>query len=179
LKSELALARQENAQLRQRQEEARLAREELEARLLRLQEAHEHAAAGLQEKLRLLEDRIRELGRDQVSAEKARERLEVRSQALEADLRQAAVRGAESARDALEARRRLAEAEPELQRLKAEWAAAQATISELRRQSSSYQERVVEFQEHTGSDVALLRQELREFLIKLKRLIDEAAGRQA
>ena len=55
---------------------------------------------------------------------------------------------------------------------------AAATIAELRRQSSSYQERVVDFQEHTGSDVAMLRQELREFLIKVKRLIDEAAGRQ-
>ncbi|MCX5794065.1 MAG: hypothetical protein NTY77_01045 [Elusimicrobia bacterium] len=178
LKSELGLARQENGQLRQRQEESRAAREELEAELLRLKDTHDRALASLQEKVRLLEDRIQAQRRDKANAEKAFERLEVRGQALDADLRQAATESAAAERDALEARRHLAEAEPELQRLKQEWAAAQATITELRRQASSYQERVVDFQEHTGSDLALLRQELREFLIKVKRLIDEAAGRQ-
>ena len=178
LKSELGLARQENGLLRQRQEESRAAREELEAKLARLKEAHDHAAASLQEKVRLLEDQIQAQRQDKASADKVFDRLEVRAQALEADLRQTAAKGAAAERNALEARRRLGELEAELQRLKQEGAAAQATIAELRRQASSYQDRMVDFQEHTGSDVALLRQELREFLIKVKRLIDEAAGRQ-
>jgi|GEM_PF-5769958 len=178
LKSELEVAKRESGQLRQRQEESQEAREELEAQLVRLKEIQDGTAASLQEKIRLLEEHIRAQRQDKAFAEKAFERLEVRAQALEADLRQASAKGAAAERDALEARRRLGELEPELQRLKQDGAAAQATVAELRRQASSYQERVVDFQEHTGSDVAMLRQDLREFLIKVKRLVDEAAGRQ-
>jgi DNA repair exonuclease SbcCD ATPase subunit len=179
LQSELELARQQYSQLRQHQEESRAAREELEVQLVRLKQAQNGAAAGLQDTIRLLEEQIQAQRQDKSFAENAFERLEVRAQALEADLRQASSKGVAAERDALEARRRLGELEPELQRLKQEAAAAQATITELRRQASSYQERVVDLQEHTGSDMSLLRQELREFLIKVKRLIDEAAGRQS
>jgi chromosome segregation ATPase len=178
LKSELGLAGQENDRLRQRQEESRAVQAELEAKLVRLKESQDSAVSNLREKVRLLEEQIQAQRQDKGFAEKAFERLEVRAQALEADLRQALAKSAAAEQNGLEARRRLGELDPELQRLKQEGAAAGATIAELRRQASSYQERVVEFQEHTGSDVAMLRQELREFLIKVKRLIDEAAGRQ-
>jgi chromosome segregation ATPase len=178
LKSELALARQENAGLRQRLEESKAAQAELEAKLVRMKEVQDSGAANLQDKIRYLEEQLQQRRQDKAFAEKACERLEGRAEALDAELRQTSAREAAAQRDALEARRRLGELEPELQRLKQEGAAAQATVAELRRQASSYQERVVDFQEHTGSEVTLLRQELREFLIKVKRLIDEAAGRQ-
>ena len=145
---------------------------------MHLKEIHDSAVSSLQEKVRILAEQLQSQRQDKTFAEKACERLEVRAQALEADLRQALAKSAASEQNGLEARRGLSALEPELQRLKQEGAAAQATIAELRRQASSYRERVVEFQEHTGSDVAMLRQELREFLIKVKRLIDEAAGRQ-
>jgi predicted nucleic acid-binding Zn-ribbon protein len=179
LKAELALAKQENGQLREALGESRTGRQELEAQIAGLKEAHQNAEAGFQDKARVLEDQIQTQRQDKAFIEKAFERLEVRAHALEADLRQASVKDVAVERDALDARRRLGELEPELQRLKEEAAAAQATIAELRRQTSSYNEKVVDFQEHTGSDVAMLRQELREFLIKVKRLVDEAAGRQS
>jgi chromosome segregation ATPase len=178
LKSELALARQENAGLRQRLEESKAAKAELEAKLVRMQEAQDSGVANLQEKVRSLEEQLQERRQDKTFAEKTCERLESRASSLDDELRQTAAREASAQREALEARRRLAELEPELQRLKQDHAAAQAVIAELRRQASSYQERVVDYQEHTGSEVTMLRQELREFLIKVKRLIDEAAGRQ-
>lgn len=177
LKTELALARQENASLRQRLEELKAAQAELEARLARMKEAQDSGAANLQEKIRFLQEQLQGQRQDKGFAEKAFERLEARAAAMEAELRQTMAREAAAERNALEARRQLGELEPELQRLREERAAAGAAIAELRRQASAYQERVVDYQEHTGSDVTMLRQELREFIIKVKRLIDESAGR--
>ena len=179
LEAEIVRLNHENAQLRRREDDHRAAQEETAAELTRMKESQAGSASLHEANTRLLEEQLLSLRRDKDFLEKTFERLEARAQGLEADLRQAQDKATAAEQESLETRRRLGGREEELQRLQAADAAAQATIAELRQQTGSFQEHLVSFQENTGSDVALLRQELREFLIKVKRLIDEAAGRTA
>ncbi|MDX6767897.1 MAG: hypothetical protein SF051_00070 [Elusimicrobiota bacterium] len=75
-------------------------------------------------------------------------------------------------RDLAEARRRLELLEAEAGRYKQLHAETAGAAAELRRQASAASERLLQAKALTDSDVALLRQEMREFLAKFHRLTD-------
>ncbi len=75
-------------------------------------------------------------------------------------------------RDLAEARRRLELLEAEAGRYKQLHAETSGAVGELRRQASASSERLLQAKSLTDQDIALLRQEMREFLAKFHRLTD-------
>ncbi|HAM34984.1 MAG TPA: hypothetical protein DEB40_12030 [Elusimicrobia bacterium] len=179
LESQLARQKEESALLRQRQGSFRGIAAELEAKLSRARESYESTIARLEQQAQLLEAQLQALRQDKDVLDKAFQRLEDRAQTAENESRQARERAAAAEAQLLDLRRRYDEAVGERERLRLAQASVEATVSELRRQASGYQERLVQAKEITDSDVTLLRQELREFLVKVKRLLCEAKGDQS
>ncbi len=71
-------------------------------------------------------------------------------------------------REVLELRRKLAEAEQQLAQLRLDQATQAGALEEMRRQTSLYQQRLVQSKETTDSDVLRLRQDLQMFLEELR-----------
>lgn len=137
---------------------------EVEVSQLRLLVSNSQAQARAQE------DQSRALRGDKAFLEGAFSRLEDRNKALENEARLLLDKLAMADRYGLEARARVTELDTELNKIRVQDAAKGGALEELRKQVSVYHERLVLKHELTDSDVNLLRQELREFLAKLKRV---------
>lgn len=127
-------------------------------------------ASNSRAQLKAQEDQLRALRGDKSFLEGAFARLEDRNKALENEVRLVMDKQSAAERFGLEARAKAAELEAELGKLRVQDAAKGGALEELRKQVSVYHERLVLKHELTDSDVNLLRQELRDFLAKLKRM---------
>lgn len=119
---------------------------------------------------KLVEEQSRALRGDKQFLEGAFARLEDRNKALENEARLLHEKLAMAERSALEARAKCSDLDAELGRLRVQDALKAGALEELRKQVSVHQQNLVLKHELTDSDVNLLRQELRDFLAKLKRL---------
>jgi hypothetical protein len=97
-------------------------------------------------------------------------RLAARDAAREADLRLERERRADAEKSALTSRRELTQLTAEAERLRADAAGHEGALTELRRQASAQNERLIQAKALSDEDVRLLRQELRDFLAKIHRI---------
>lgn len=160
--------------------------ESLRARLDRLLRLASEFERRLEEAGRRYEDALLEAEARETGLRLEKERLEGERDGARAEAeRRAAHEGAldgflslerarrEAAERELETlRRRVELAEGDAARYKKLHAEAAGALGELRRQASASSERLVQAKALTDQDVALLRQEMREFLAKFHRLTD-------
>ncbi len=170
LEHDLSRLARENAELKERQAKFQGTVADFEARMSRAREGYESHIARLESQARLVEEQTRSLRGDKQFLEGAHTRLEARNKTLEEEVRAGLERGAAAEKALLDLKRRAADMEAELARLRVENAAQAGSLEELRKQSSIYQEQLILSKELTDSDVSMLRQELNEFLTKVKRL---------
>jgi chromosome segregation ATPase len=160
----------ENEALRARLEGLLKLASEFERRLSDAGAAHEIAALQSDSRLR---DAALELERksgelEAVKADCARQAA--RDAAREADLRLERERRADAEKALTDARRRLTDLTAEADHLRAAAAEQAGALTELRRQVSGQNERMIQAKALTDEDVRLLRQEMREFLAKFHRI---------
>lgn len=146
---------------------------EFETKMSRAREAYETHIAKLESQVKLLDEQSKSLRGDKSFLEGAFTRLEDRNKALENETRSLIERAASAERAQLELRRQATDLQADLGQTRIEDAAKRGALEELRKQASVYQERLVLSKELTDSDVNLLRQELRDFLAKVKRINEE------
>lgn len=170
----------------QRLEELAKENEALRARLDRLLRLASEFERRLEEAGRRYEDALLEAEARETGLRLEKERLEGERDGARAEAeRRAAHEGAldgflnleRARREAAEReldglRRRVELAEAEASRYKKLHAETAGAVGELRRQASAQSERLVQSKALTDQDVALLRQEMREFLAKFHRLTD-------
>ncbi|MEK7859045.1 MAG: hypothetical protein AAB320_07880 [Elusimicrobiota bacterium] len=168
----------ENSELRQNQMDAQARLSDFENKLSRAREGYEGHIGKLDAQVRLLEEQAQSLRKDREFLEGAFHRLEGRNKSLEEESRLHLEKNAHAEKGLLELRRKLSDGEAELAKLRVDDAAKAGALLELRKQSSVYQDRLVVSSQHVDSDVTLLRQELRDFLIKVKRVYDEGQDRK-
>ena len=165
----------ENEALRARLEELSRLSAEFDRRLSEAGTAYEGAMLETESRLRdaVLE---REHLSGALQAAKAEAALlTARDAAREADLRLERERRSDAEKALAEARRRLETLVADTEHLRSSSAEQAGALAELRRQASSQNERLFQAKVLTDQDVALLRQEMRDFLAKLHR-IQESLG---
>jgi len=165
----------ENEALRSRLEELSRLSAEFDRRLGEAGAAYEGAMLETESRLRdaVLE---REHMSGALQAAKAEASLlTARDAARESDLRLERERRGDAEKALAEARRRLETLVAETEHLRSSSAEQAGALAELRRQASSQNERLFQAKVLTDQDVALLRQEMRDFLARLHR-IQESLG---
>lgn len=169
-----ALAR-ENEALRARIEAMTRLASEFERRLSEAGSAYEGAVLEAESARRAAELERERLAGELESARAELGRRQARETARDAELTLERERRADCEKALIEARRRLNDLEEELARARAQASELAGGTAELRRQADAGQERLVQAKALTDQDVALLRQEMREFLAKFHR-IQESLG---
>jgi chromosome segregation ATPase len=173
--SRLAAVGRENEVLRERLADMIKLAADFERRLSEAGTAYEGAILEAESRLRdAALERERLSGELEASKSEAG-RLTARDAAREADLRLERERRADSEKALSDARRRLSELTAQAEHWNASAAEQAGALTELRRQASAQNQRIVQSKALTDQDVQLLRQELREFLAKFHR-IQETLG---
>jgi chromosome segregation ATPase len=145
---------------------------EFERRLSEAGSAYEGAALEADSARRTAELERERVGGELASLKAELARREAREAAREAELSLERDRRADAEKALLEARRRLNDLEAELAKARSRAAELAGSIGELRRQADASNERLLQAKALTDQDVALLRQEMREFLAKFHRIQD-------
>jgi chromosome segregation ATPase len=163
----------ENESLRARLEQLGRLAGDFERRLAEAGTAYESAVIEAESRLR---DAAMEREHAQGELEAARSeaaRMAARDAAREAEMRLERERRADAEKALDAARWRLEALEAEAQDLRGKAAERDGAMAELRRLSSTQNERLLQAKVLTDQDVQLLRQELRDFLARFHRLSDE------
>jgi hypothetical protein len=166
----LAELGRENEALRERLEDLLKLAADFERRLSEAGTAYEGAILEAESRLRdAALERERLSGELEASKSEAA-RLSARDAARESDLRLERERRGDAEKALNDARRRLTELAAQAEHSSAASAQQAGALTELRRQASAQNERVLQSKALTDQDVQLLRQELRDFLAKFHRI---------
>lgn len=149
---------------------------EFERRLSEASAAYEGAALDTDNARRAAELENARLTGELESARAEVARREARELSRESDLTLERERRADSERALLESRRRANDLEFELTAARSKAAELAGSIVELRRQASAAHERLLQAKALTDQDVSLLRSEMRDFLAKFHRQIQDTYG---
>lgn len=173
--SELA---KENETLRARAGEFARLCAEFDRRLADAGSAYEGALLRAECQLRDAQLECKSLSGELKTAKDEAARLTARESARDADLRLERERRADAEKALAEARRRLEELASESERLRAEASQRAGTLEELRRQAGLRNDLLLQAKALTDQDVALLRQEMGDFLAKFHRINESLEEQQ-
>jgi len=129
----------------------------------REREGLEAQASKLDTQVRAIQEQVKSLKENKAFLEDAFTRMESAKSRLEEELRLERERGLLAAEEALGLKHKTAELGETLAELREALASREGTLEEMRRQASTYQERLITAKELTDADVAALRQELKFF----------------
>lgn len=174
----LAALASENEALRAKIESMTRLAADFERRLSEAGSAYEGAAFESDSARRAGELELARVSGELASLTAELARRDARDASRDAELALERNRRSDAEQALLEARRRLTDLEAELARARGRSSELSGSLGEIRRQADASNERLLQAKALTDQDVALLRQEMREFLAKFHR-IQETLGEKA